>query len=152
MTRIYLAASWAAKDHMRWIARQLISRGHKITSSWIYSNHTTGIQARDVEDNLWPSSEGALENANNIMASDLVAVFTDIPSTTGGYHVEFGIALGLRKAVVVVGNRNNIFQAIPNVGHFDNETDFLKWTETSNAPKARTGKNPNAVTEPGGSS
>jgi len=45
-----------------------------------------------------------------------VITFTETPRSSnsrGGRHVEFGIALGMRKRAVVIGPRENVFHCLP---------------------------------------
>ena len=44
-------------------------------------------------------------------------VFSGVPSTSGGLHAEFGMALALRKRLILVGPRENIFHTLPQVEH-----------------------------------
>lgn len=41
--------------------------------------------------------------------ADAVLLFTDVPSTTGGFHAELGMALMARKPVYLHGPRGNVF-------------------------------------------
>jgi len=63
---------------------------------------------------------------DDIKRADVVAVFTDAPSSTGGYHVEFGYALGLDKPIEVVGPPLNVFHALTLVTRHATAADFLK--------------------------
>jgi hypothetical protein len=106
MTRFYLAASWDAKTLMRKYRDELSIMGHKITSRWIGSpdheeGHTPG--------SLTNMHRGIMDR-EDIDECDVLLLFTDSPSTTGGYHVEFGYALGMGKVTVVIGPYTNIFQ------------------------------------------
>ena len=55
-------------------------------------------------------------------------MFTDISSSTGGFHVEFGYALGKGKSVDIIGPQLNVFYALagmPNVRHFKTSTEWF---------------------------
>lgn len=63
--------------------------------------------------------------ANNdwedVTGADLVISFTEAPRSSanrGGRHVEYGIALALKKRVIVIGYRENIFHWLPQVEFF----------------------------------
>jgi hypothetical protein len=56
----------------------------------------------------------------------VVAIFTDPPSSTGGYHVELGYALGLGKPIHVVGPVHNIFYSLPHITRHESVDDFLE--------------------------
>jgi hypothetical protein len=115
--KIYLAASYKNHPEMRIVRGLLNAIGHDVTSRWIEGNHTadTPAQSRlfgehDLED---------LERANMLIA------FLG-PSTTGGWHVEFGYALAIRRRdmtfgddayrIAVVGAIDrNVFHHLPEV-------------------------------------
>ena len=48
----------------------------------------------------------------------MVIVFTGEPSTSGGLHTEFGMALALKKRLILVGPRENVFHTLPEVEYY----------------------------------
>lgn len=99
MTRFYLAAPFAVRAAARVLAEQLEGRGFICTSRW--------LTADDALSEKW-----ALRDLADIQRSDLCVVLNPDAWTqagTGGRHVELGYALGLRKPIVLVGPRTNIF-------------------------------------------
>ena len=58
--------------------------------------------------------------------SDAVVVFTDTPSTTGGRHVEVGIALAHRIPVFIIGPRENVFHYPSDVHQYSTWEAFLE--------------------------
>lgn len=72
----------------------------------------------------------AEQDVEDVATADLVIVFTSPEgSSRGGHHVEFGLALGLRKKLIVIGPRQSVFHWLPAVGQFDTFDDFLYATE-----------------------
>lgn len=47
-------------------------------------------------------------------------------ASRGGRHVEYGIALALEKAVIVVGPQENIFHLLPQVEHYPDWPAYLE--------------------------
>lgn len=133
--RYYLAARFSAQAEMRDVREFLHAAGHEVTSSWIDEPTTeTGPDGITPEimntdpDRCWRFAAADIED---LRAADVVVVFTEAgPSTTGGRHVELGLAIGTRKHVVVVGPRENIFQTLPAVRHYP---DRLQWIAAEGA-------------------
>ena len=118
--KVYLAARYSRNDEMRGVRDVLAALGFQVTSRWIEdlggrygkgsftpdqlnsdAGYCAGVGRRDVED---------IEDA------DVVVSFTSPDGGgKGGRHVEFGLALGLGKHLVVVGPRENVFHTLPDV-------------------------------------
>lgn len=122
--KIYLAARFSAQQEMLGVRDVLTAFGHEITSSWIDTDVSGEIGVDGLTPDVmntnpgrcWPHAEADM---NDLMAADTVIVFTQYgPSTTGGRHVELGMALAARKRVILVGARENIFQTLPQVEHY----------------------------------
>ncbi len=99
MADIYLAASYNRKDEMCAIAEKLQLLGHTITSRWIVQH------GEDQE-------TGAREDLEDIDNSAWVISFTGAGTTSGGRHVEFGYALAKGKAMVLIGEPENVFHKL----------------------------------------
>lgn len=113
--RIYLAAPFTTQDRMRGIRDVLSTFGHEVTSSWIDLAEIG--EATDFDPDHCASH--AASDTADLLRADAVAVFTEYgPSTTGGMHVETGIALAAGKRIFLVGPRRNIFHTLPKVEHF----------------------------------
>lgn len=119
---IYLAASWPQRKRMRVIAQHLQQIGHSITSDWILSRDPVGMGPEEIAVDPAKALNGGVRDLVGIKNADLVAVFTDISSSTGGFHVEFGYALGKGKHIDIIGPKPNVFYALvemPAVRHFN---------------------------------
>jgi nucleoside 2-deoxyribosyltransferase len=132
--KLYIATSFRNREQARIMRDLLQGFGHVITSRWI----DTHLEEIDV---LTPARQGqeALEDLEDVAAADGVVFVnnTDIPSTSGGMHVEMGYALALGKPVYIVGPRTSVFHYHPLVvggrtlvvgaadcGDFEYEIDF----------------------------
>jgi hypothetical protein len=100
---IYIAGSWGARERLRKVADLLKAGGHNITADWLYITDPEGEWA-DAGQMI------AKRDLTAIDRSSLVLVDTRNPSTSGGYHVETGYALGKYFQVWIVGPRINGFQ------------------------------------------
>jgi hypothetical protein len=117
--KIYLAAPFTAQDTMRGVRDVLTSIGHEVTSQWL-DFVGDGIPVSEINDHPEQSMGHAITDVGDIARSDMFVEFTQYgSSTTGGHHVELGIALAMQKRVIVVGPRENIFQTLPEVEWFD---------------------------------
>jgi hypothetical protein len=117
--KIYLAGSYNRRTAIASCRTDLETIGHQVTSRWLDCHDGkapavfTSTHLADI-----PPSEGRLfaeEDLADIDAAELVACFTQHPSTTGGRHVELGYALGTHKKIAIIGSIENIFQTISGV-------------------------------------
>jgi hypothetical protein len=119
--KIYLAARFSAQQEMQGVRDVLTAVGFEITSSWIDHVSASGVNGITVKEiNAEPErcGQAAAGDMADVLAADTLILFTEWPSTTGGRHVELGIALGAGKRVIIVGDLENIFQALPQVEHY----------------------------------
>ena len=138
MSRLYLAASFNRAEEMRGYRDELRGLGHHVTSRWI---DVGGSSMREEEVLTNPSiAQGhAVDNIADIMSADAMLMFTGVPSTTGGRHVEFGVALMIGKQVIIIGPRENVFQVYQGVDQFDTWTKFIDQVRSISASSSAQG-------------
>ena len=118
--KIYLAARYSRNDEMRGVRDVLQTLfGHEVTSRWI-DQHGGNLLESFVAGQLNDDPEGCAKYAqidiDDLKAADVVVSFTSKDGGgKGGRHVEYGLALGLGKRLVIVGPRENVFHTLPNV-------------------------------------
>ena len=136
---IYLAARYSRIDEMNGYAAQLRAAGHTVTARWLLGDHqSTDLYGPDATDY-------ANDDISDLAAADTVICFTETPRSTssrGGRHVEFGLALGLGKNVVIVGPPENVFCVLDYVWRFEEFApvlDYIAGLEAADAaePPAR---------------
>lgn len=127
--KIYLAARYSRLPTINQWAADLQALGHEITSRWsLNESHLLpgelSKQAADAERQRF-----ALEDMEDIRACDMCVSLMEEPrnNSRGGRHVEFGVALALRKRLVIVGPRETVFHHLPEVYHFEQWADALDW-------------------------
>jgi hypothetical protein len=132
---IYLAARYRRHPEMRDYRDQLEFHGHKVTSRWIdLHDGDLGQSIPPERLNADPVScrRYAETDLMDLIQSDLVISFTETDASgragKGGRHVEFGMALGMRKLLVVIGPRENVFHTLPGVGVYVNWQQFIRTT------------------------
>lgn len=111
MSRIYIASRYSRKPEMLKYISVLESAGHTVQADWLQSNH-----------DHTPSIDCAEIDITDVSACDIFLTFTEEPRTTnsrGGRHVEFGMALALKKRLIIVGPEENIFHSLPQVERVD---------------------------------
>lgn len=139
----YLAASYLRAWEMRGFREVLQDEfGWTVTSGWIDKTEPNPICKDDLADvsvtappeMIAASAETyrraqacALENMDDLFRASTVIIFTRQPSTSGGYHTELGMALASQKRIILIGPRENVFQALPAIQRFDNFQDFTEW-------------------------
>ena len=120
--RIYLSASFAARDIIKLHAKDLAPLGHECTSNWL---DEPAMLVHDKALEAWQLRARANDDALDIQRSDLVVQFTDWPSTTGGRYWEAGYGSALGKRTVIIGAREQVFHYMSNVEQYDTWEDFL---------------------------
>jgi hypothetical protein len=112
---VYLAARYSRRCEIALKADYLKGYGLEVTSEWL--KEPTVIDPNGTTDPGWWGTH-ALHDLADIEAADCLVLFAESPEDSyprGGRHVEFGYALGIGKRVIVVGPKENIFHALPNV-------------------------------------
>jgi len=102
---LYISGSFAQRERLAAIAGQLEFVGYDVTSSWLYE---PPIRFDD-EHADYDKRARANEDLIDIERAEAVLLFTDVPSTSGGFDTELGMALMGRKPVYLYGPRINIF-------------------------------------------
>lgn len=133
MTAVYLGARFAKREHiLQTIVPPLERAGHVITSSWLHE--VPGAPVLGADDLLTNAELGrakARECLRDIDRAEEVVIITLWPSSTGGFEVEYGHALG-SKPVSIVGPWRNVFHALDDndgVTHYPTLDEFLHaWT------------------------
>ena len=123
--RIYIAGQYARRDEFREYAKDLLKRGHFVTSRW--------LQETLPLDGIIADSTHAAATANvdliDIDDADAVVFFSEDPLIgvpRGGRHVEFGYALKAGKWIDVIGPMENVFHyGQPMVKHYDTFEQYL---------------------------
>ena len=126
--RVYLAARYARGPKLQSLAVALERRGHTVTSRWITGHGgtlPTSLPPGRLNDDPAGCARYARADIDDLRAADLVVSFTDVGGGKGGRHVEFGVALALGKRLVVVGPREHVFHALPEVEHYPDTAAFL---------------------------
>lgn len=117
---VYLAARYSRHPEMLTYAEKLAEIGYDVRAEWI-----TGLHDGTSDE------ECARIDFAEVQAADIVISFTEAPGEKvgrgrGGRHVEFGIALGLRKRCIVVGYRENVFHFLPQVEFVDTPSELFR--------------------------
>jgi nucleoside 2-deoxyribosyltransferase len=102
--KIYLASKYHTKPRMARYAKELRAVGHQVVSRWHDATKSVGWR------------EAAVRDTHDVNKCDILVMFTRPFSPSGGRHVELGLALAMRKRVLLIGRkRENVFQDYPGV-------------------------------------
>ena len=116
---IYLAARYSRNEEMRGVRDVLQALGYEVTSRWIDQhggNLLESIVAEKLNADPAECSKYAAVDVDDLTRADTVVSFTSADGGgKGGRHIEFGLALGLGKRLVIVGPRENVFHTLPQV-------------------------------------
>jgi nucleoside 2-deoxyribosyltransferase len=114
--KVYIAAPYPYREQAIRVMRMLETQGIDVTSRWLKAPDTM-------------TDEHARKDLEDVARADvLLALNPDgwEEKGTGGRHVEFGYALALGKAIVLVGERSNIFHHLAHVRRIDSGQDVTK--------------------------
>lgn len=108
MPSVYLSARFARREELNGYRQQLTAAGVEVTSRWLTD------PTPDLTDEAWRKL--AQKDVDDVRKADTLVLFAeDDRDGGGGRHVEYGIALGNGKRLIVVGNPENLFQRLPEV-------------------------------------
>lgn len=134
----YLAARYVRHSEVAQRARDLRRREQKVSSTW----HDQPFDASDngvtMEQDAVYLQEEAWRDYAEVTRADGLILFSDEPEVKvrGGKFVEFGIALALKKRLVVIGRREVLFHHLGIVEVYDTWEDFLAQIEKEEHAKA----------------
>lgn len=129
--RIYLAARYSRHPEMREVRATLESHGFTVTSRWI-DCHDGQLKESITPEKLNSDPEtcgmyGRVD-VDDLISADCVVSYTgNGGGGKGGRYVEFGLAMGLRKRLVIVGPRENIFHCLPEVLVVKDTAELVDW-------------------------
>ena len=112
---VYLAARYDRKEELYAYSKELKSHGVTIGSRWIY-NEMEEFESFGIVHEIWATID--VEDIHN---ADVIILFSESPTARtlrGGRHVEFGVALAMKKKLIIVGPKENIFHTLPQVHVF----------------------------------
>lgn len=126
---VYLAARFSRFDELNRYREELAELGIEVSSRWLDGGHEW-VGTPDDEIPVDELRRFAMEDIDDILASDLLVCFTEPPKSgpaRGGRHVEFGIALALGKPILCVGYIENVFYSLPSVLFASTWDHALAW-------------------------
>jgi len=129
---IYLAARFDRQEEMRAHRNALMVLGYTVTSSWLDQIGPDTFGPDGSISDLHIASDRAIQDISDITRADMFFHFTDQPSSTGGRHTEFGIALALGKFITIIGPRENVFQALATFAWYPEWETFLQAIKEAN--------------------
>lgn len=112
--RVYLAGRFSRRDEFNDYARQLRLRNFTVDARWLVEKHEW--YGEDSDAAIAAAEQFARDDVEDVLRSDFVLVFTERPNpggrNRGGRHVEYGIAVGQGKDIVVIGDPENVFHTL----------------------------------------
>ena len=125
----YLIARYSRHIEMQDIANRLMTAGHVITSRWIWGGHE--LPAKDCEGTRTLRDferRFAEEDIHDLQQATCCVAFSEQlrQPTRGGRHVELGMAIALKKRIIVVGGSEHVFHALAQIEHVSNLSALLR--------------------------
>jgi phosphomevalonate kinase len=129
MSAFYLADKYQNKLRLRAVRDELEALGHTVTSRWIDETEDPQIQLEDVPEEK--RREYARHDLEDILDAEYLVHFQDkdFPNKRGGAIEEKGMARGLGKEIILVGDRVTIFDYLHDTVCFPTLRAFLKWAK-----------------------
>lgn len=112
--KIYIGGAFSARKRIANEAKYLIEAGHIVLSRWFNLDDPLELLPDGGVASILAEAK-ATRDVYDILEADIVIIDSLDKSTTGGYHVELGLALmrsliGRPLRVIHIGPYNNIFQ------------------------------------------
>lgn len=117
--RVYLAGRYSRREELRGYAQALAQSGVGTADiAWLREEHDW--DGTEGEEGLAQAQRFAIDDMQDLASAHAVVVWSEAPGgcRRGGRHVEYGVALGMGKHVVVVGPLENVFYSLPSVPRF----------------------------------
>ena len=97
---VFLAGSYDSKEALKDVRDKInLIPGFRVQTSWL-------------DGDLRPKEETAARNLEEVGDSDVFVLDTLLPSTTGGYHVELGVAFCTGAVTYRVGPARNLYHTL----------------------------------------
>jgi hypothetical protein len=132
--KVYLAGYLETAGSMRQARNLLSLYGYEVTSRWIDEGDDQRIRrlevwAGKIDDDPSMFELFALQDLIDLDEAKNMIFFSagDGRLSSGGRHLEMGYALAKGYPVVIIGKRENVFQALPYFGRFDTLEEYLTW-------------------------
>jgi hypothetical protein len=113
----YVAARWDDRKLAMEAAAQLRDAGIVIHSTWLSPRDDQSMDTLKAEGNIVIEARArALMDVHEIAKSNLFVQLSPeagFRNSTGGKHVELGIAIALGKTIYIIGQRENVFHYHP---------------------------------------
>lgn len=126
--KVYLAARYCEKNRIAKLAEDLPVLEVESTSSWYKEDFKPDVSMHDVEVDVLELI--AKRDIREIQEADVFVQFTidpDSPMIRGGMHFECGYAWALKKPILLVGPRQNVFHHLPGVERVKGWKEAKTW-------------------------
>ena len=128
--KVYFAARYRRRNELRHHVRLFEDRGHVVTSRWLWTTYDGGDATGSSACPPAVRMQHAVEDLDDVLRADALILFAEPQQGgRGGRHVEFGIAIGARKQLVIVGEAENVFHYLPEVIRVPNVECALAFLE-----------------------
>lgn len=127
--RVYLAGRFSRFEELNGYRAELEAAGIEVTSRWLLGAHEW-VGTPDEEIPVERLAQFAVDDLEDIDAADVIVCFTEPPRSgpaRGGRHFEAGYALAVGKDILVVGHRENVFYALPEITFAPDWESALCW-------------------------
>lgn len=122
---IYLAARWSRREEVAGYAVALRAMAIKVTSRWL-TDPEHRIAIGTATDQQAFNAKLAGHDVDDVREAEALVYFAP-GGTRGGSHVEFGMALALKRRLYWIGEREHVFSWLDRVDVFATWPEFLAY-------------------------
>lgn len=114
--KVFIAGSFLVRPRLQLVAEKFRGAGHDVVSSWLAEplDLVTLVRREDLLAD-WLNQAIATQDLIDLYKADALILFTEEPSSSGGYWVELGVAIARGIPVYVAGDRMNVYCYYPQV-------------------------------------
>lgn len=131
--KIYIASAYARREAMAAYQATLRNMGFECTARWVDGLYAD-VDTSKMNNAAFETFQAGCAAADlyDMDISDMIICFTHDTIGGSGHHVEVGYCLGrdrsaVRKQVVIVGPRLNVFHYANGVRHFETFEQLVDW-------------------------
>ena len=121
--KVYLSGAFDHRDEVAGLSEFMGRAGITVTSNWL---HEPPLAYDATEFDMWERRARANDDMADIRRADAFVYITLWPSTTGGRHVELGMALAWDKRVIRIGPADNMFSHLATIESFETIEAFMQ--------------------------
>ncbi len=119
---IFLSSSYSRRGETKRHVLELVEVGYIVASTWLIGEVPFSFDEDKLDECFATAKALAITNFEDLKEADTVICFAepaDSPNQRGNRHVEFGMAVGMGKRVILIGEPEIAFHCLPGIERYD---------------------------------